>query len=218
MRAAARNCSSCHRVDPTPMPSPIGHALAGISVGLAMAPLFRPGLATIPLPWRAGTSRPGAATFDPRARKIMTPESSVLVLCAIASVAPDLDLLFGTHSTYTHSIGAVALVFLVTLAATSWRVAAAVALAWGSHLLLDWLGNDTRAPLGIMALWPFTNEHYQSSLHLFNAISRRYWMPEQFILGNLKAAFREIAILAPVAWVAWMLGRRHRGATGTGTT
>ena len=150
-------------------------------------------------------------------------------LFAVAGVAPDLDLLVpGAHSTYTHSIGAVALVFLATLAIgrrlsparqalRSPRFAGAVAAAWASHLLLDWLGSDTSAPIGIMALWPFTTEHYQSSFYVFDAISRRYWMPEQFVWGNLKAAAREAAILAPIAWVAYRLtrttGRENTTAT-----
>ena len=42
------------------------------------------------------------------------------------------------------------------------RWALAVALAWGSHILLDWLSNDTRPPLGVMALWPFTRDYYKA--------------------------------------------------------
>ncbi len=163
------------------------------------------------MPWRAWhTRRHGAA--GAATRKVVLGASAVPLVCAGAAAAPDLDLLLGTHSTYTHSVGAVALVFVIVLAATSFRgarLATAIALAWASHLLLDWLGSDTRDPIGIMALWPFTAAHYQSSLHLFSAISRRYWMPEQFIVGNLKAAVREVAVLAPIAFVAWRVARRR---------
>jgi hypothetical protein len=120
-------------------------------------------------------------------------------LLVAVGLAPDLDLAFGTHSTYTHSVGAVALVSAIAWFATrDARLTAAIAAAWASHLLLDWMGSDTRDPIGIMALWPFSAEHYQSELYLFDAISRRYWMPEQFVWGNLKAAWREVAILLPV--------------------
>jgi membrane-bound metal-dependent hydrolase YbcI (DUF457 family) len=125
-------------------------------------------------------------------------------LTVAVGLAPDLDLLFGTHSTYTHSVGAVAIVTLIAwLATRDARLTAAVAAAWASHLLLDWLGSDSRDPIGIMALWPFSTAHYQSGFYVFNAISRRYWMPEQFIWGNLRAALREVAILLPVLALAY---------------
>ena len=132
-------------------------------------------------------------------------------LLVAVGLAPDLDLLVGTHSTYTHSIGAVAIVSLVAWAVTrNPRLTAAVAAAWASHLLLDWLGSDSRDPIGIMALWPFSTTHYQSDLYVFEAISRRYWMPEQFIWGNLKAAVREMAILLPIAAaICWWRGARR---------
>jgi hypothetical protein len=114
-------------------------------------------------------------------------------------VAPDLDLLAGTHSTYTHSVGAVALVFVAALLWTrAPRLAAAAAAAWGSHILLDWLGSDTTPPIGIMALWPFTDAYYQSPFFVFMAISRRYWQPG-FLAHNTLAALREVLILLPIA-------------------
>ena len=77
----------------------------------------------------------------------------------------------------------------------------AAGAAWGSHVLLDWLGTDTSAPVGETALWPFTGAYYESGLHLFPAISRRYWLPE-FWVYNLKALAIEVMILGPIAWVA----------------
>jgi hypothetical protein len=130
-------------------------------------------------------------------------------LLVAVGLAPDLDLLVGTHSTYTHSVGAVALVTVIAwLVTRDARLTAAIGAAWGSHLLLDWLGSDTRDPIGIMALWPFSTGHYQSNLYVFDAISRRYWMPEQFIWGNLRAAAREVAILLPVLGAAYWLSTK----------
>ena len=75
------------------------------------------------------------------------------------AIAPDFDLLAFNHRGESHSIGAAMLAgALAWLLTRSPRWGAAVALAWGSHLLLDWLSNDTRPPLGIMALWPFNRE------------------------------------------------------------
>jgi hypothetical protein len=144
---------------------------------------------------------------------------STALLYAAVGLAPDLDLLTGSHSTYTHSVGAVGIVFAAAWAATrfaSARQAAAIAAAWASHLLLDWLGSDTSVPIGIMALWPFTAAHYQSSFYVFDAISRRYWLPEQFVWGNLLAAIKEVVILGPFALTSyWLTHGSHRGRKGT---
>ena len=82
------------------------------------------------------------------------------------------------------------------------------AVTAAKHCLLDWLGTDTRDPIGIMALWPFSVAHYQSTWHLFDAISRRYWLPEQFIWGNLRAAAREAAILLPALASAYWINTK----------
>ena len=88
-------------------------------------------------------------------------------------------------------------------------VALAVAAAYASHTLLDWLGSDTSPPIGIMALWPFSRDYYESRLHVFMAISRRYWLPE-FWTYNLRALARELAILLPLV-AAVVLLRRPAG-------
>ena len=163
------------------MPSPLGHALGAVAVGWVVGRRAWPG-------WHVATA-----------------------VYAAVGIAPDLDLLVGSHSTYTHSVGAVGLVFLAALAISRRpRVAAAIAAAWASHLALDWLGSDTSPPIGVMALWPFTREHYQSSFYVFDAISRRYWLPEQFVWGNLKAALKEVLILGPVAAISYWLTRTLR--------
>lgn len=186
------------------MPSPIGHALAGVAAGLIVAGPPRPGWhATLFLGGR--TRAEVASNTAPQPRTVdVGPRAVAALTFALVANVPDLDLLAGIHSTYTHSVGAVAIVFLVALAVTRWRIrlSLGIAAAWGSHLLLDWLGSDTSAPIGIMALWPFSREHYQSQIYLFDAISRRHWLPEQFIWGNLKAAAREVLILGPLAWLA----------------
>jgi membrane-bound metal-dependent hydrolase YbcI (DUF457 family) len=189
------------------MPSPLGHALAGVSAawlagGRLPSSLHR----TLSIPGRAS---PPSVEVSSRQMEV--------ALFTTAAIAPDLDLLFSTHSTYTHSVGAILLVSLLTLACVGerhWRIALAVAAAWGSHVLLDWLGSDTSPPIGIMALWPFDSGYYQSSLSLFDAISRRYWLPEQFIIGNLRAALKELLILGPLALAAHALRTRSTRQTG----
>jgi inner membrane protein len=122
-------------------------------------------------------------------------------------MAADLDLLVGAHSGPSHGIGAALIVgfvswFVVRRAgALRSRIAAcALALAYASHTLLDWLGTDSSPPIGIMALWPFSREYYESPWHVFMAISRRYWLPE-FWTVNLLALGRELLILIPLGWI-----------------
>jgi hypothetical protein len=86
-------------------------------------------------------------------------------------------------------------------------MALAAGAAYGSHILLDWMGSDDTPPIGIMALWPFTDAFYQSDLYWFMAISRRYWLAN-FWTHNLTAVFWEIVLLGPLA--AAIVWWRHR--------
>jgi inner membrane protein len=157
------------------VPSPVGHALGGLAAG-----------------WFLAGRRP-----SPRRSAV-----GDAVVFAVAGMAADLDLLFVLHRGPTHGIGVACLVGIVAYLATRRRrLAASVAAAYASHTLLDWLGTDTTAPIGIMALWPFSREYFESGLHLFQAISRRYWLPE-FWSFNLIALLRELLILGPLAALA----------------
>jgi inner membrane protein len=166
------------------MPTPAAHALGGIAAAFLVDSVRR--------------------------RPVLSP--ALLVASAVAAMAPDLDLLAGSHRTYTHSIGAVTIVGVVTWLVTLRRVpnAARAALivmaAYGSHLLLDWMGKDTSIPPGLTALWPFSSDYYVSGWNLFGEVSRRYWRPQEFVLGNLQALAWELAVLTPpliFAWVWW---------------
>ncbi len=163
------------------MPSPVGHALGGLAAAFLVNALARRPALTVGL----------------------------LATSAGLAVAPDLDILVGSHRTYTHSIGGVAIV-----AAAAWLVlrtrpagaaaAAALAAAYASHLALDWTSKDTSVPSGLTMLWPFTSRYYKSGLDLFGEVSRRYWLPDEFIIGNVKAAMWELVLLAPCVFLAWV--------------
>jgi membrane-bound metal-dependent hydrolase YbcI (DUF457 family) len=163
------------------VPSPIGHALGGAIVALAALP---PGLGL-----------PTVASANVGAWGLRLAPPGWLVVAA--AVAPDLDFLWGRHNQETHSIAAAIAAGLVVLAwKRSARLAAAVTLAWLSHVLFDWLGSDTTPPLGVTALWPVSSEYYFSNAFFFEAISRRYWL-DNFVSHNAWAVAREILILGP---------------------
>jgi hypothetical protein len=170
------------------MPTPVGHAVGGLAIA-----------------WFAHSITRRASSAFPLA-----------VACAIAAMTPDLDILAGSHRTYTHSAGATVAVGFIAWAALrrhtplAAHLAVTIAAAYGSHVLLDWLGKDSSTPPGLMALWPMSSHFYISGVDLFAEVSRRYWKPDEFIFGNLRAAGRELLILSPMAAGAWLLrSRRH---------
>jgi membrane-bound metal-dependent hydrolase YbcI (DUF457 family) len=170
------------------MPSPLGHALAGYAAGTLVA--GRPD---------GGTS--GLDTIPGRA-----------ALFAGLACLPDVDLLFHSHSTYTHSVGAMLIVTaLAALAIRRPLLVAACAAAYGSHLLLDWLGRDTNPPLGIMALWPFSRAYYMAPVPIIEPVSRNFhW--QYFWSHNLKVVGVEILIFGTMALAAHRWRGRAQGA------
>ena len=179
------------------MPSPIGHALAGVAV--AWTADLIPGN-------RAWRLVPGNKSRYQRAGGGLT------FLCAGLAAAPDLDLIVaGTHRTATHSLFAVLVVGLLAsvLAANARRPVARVALmcaaAYGSHLLLDWLGTDNYPPRGIELLWPISQEWYVSGIDVFRQTARLRIFTRGPMLTNARAILQEIAILGPTAAAIYLV-------------
>ena len=168
------------------MPSPIGHVLGGIAAG---------SLASGDRRW------PTVALFG------------------LVAALPDVDILLPIpHRGPTHSIVAAIAAFVVALGVLSLRhqrplrvgLATAIGLAVLSHTLLDWLGQDSSTPRGLMALWPFSREYFISDLNVFGAVDRRYWLPGFWQRNTISLAI-ELLILAPLTWLA--LRARSRGAS-----
>ena len=178
------------------MPSPIGHALAGIAV--AWTADLIPGN-------RAWRTAPDAAPWYQRAGDGLT------LLCAGLGAAPDLDLAFAAHRTVTHSLGAVCLVGVcaAALAANARRPISRVALmcaaAYGSHLLLDWLGADFYPPRGIQLMWPINREWYISGMDVFRQTARLRVFTHGPMMTNARAILQEIAILGPAVTAVWLV-------------
>jgi LexA-binding, inner membrane-associated putative hydrolase len=162
------------------MPSPVGHALAGYAVGTAIAG-----------PLRRATKWSAHAGMRWR----------ILLFAGLACL-PDVDFLFGTHATYTHSVGAIAIVAaLLALSLRPWTLVVAGTLVYASHPFLDWLGRDTTPPIGIMVLWPFSTDHFMVPVPILTPVSRRYWLPN-FWSHNLKVVTVELLVFGGLALAA----------------
>ena len=194
------------------MPSPLGHALVAFAAGWTAGPAE---CRALPSP-RAG-SEPGILRTLSRWRWP--------IAFAAAGMAPDLDLIVGLHSRWTHSVGAAILVLAATWLLLRGRhprpatAALALGLSYGSHVLLDWLATDRVPPIGIMALWPFSNGFYLSPVTVFMGISREYWLATAWTQNAVSVAW-ELLIVLPLSGAALLVRRPgvpnlQREAAGT---
>ena len=167
------------------MPSPLGHAIGGAAAMWALAPVA-PSAPHRSL-WRLGAWG------------------------AVLGMLPDLDLLLTAHRAFSHSLGTALIVGLAAASLSrSGRLGVASAAAYATHTLFDWLGADSSAPFGVMALWPVSEEYYWSGLSVFASIWRRRETPD-FYTHNIEAVLRELLILGPLAAAAlWGVTRRAR--------
>lgn len=168
------------------MPTPIGHALGGLAAGVLIA----------------GRAEPSASSVGIRSQ-------SLLWVWALCGVLPDADFLIGGHRGLTHTLGAMCAVGCGTalIARRQPELWFAAAASYGTHLLLDWFGGDTAVPLGIMALWPFTDTFYLSPYSLFPAICRQYWSAGCQV-DLIQAVAWEMLLLGPIAAFALRFGHR----------
>ena len=173
------------------MPSPIGHAAAGLIVALAGERRHQTG-------------------------SLVRWSAPFLVLCMVLAAAPDLDWLIpGFHRGPTHSIGFAVLVTLGAAAVSrlatgraNWRVALICGLAYSTHIVMDWLGEDPTIRPGVAALWPFSDRLFMSGWHLFRSTQGdNPFGPMQF-QHNLRTLVQETLILGPFLLV--LLWRRRQ--------
>jgi len=175
------------------MPSPIGHSLAGLVV-------------------HAVTARDAGELHDLRRACLLVG----------AATAADLDLLLtlvdgrNHHQGESHTLGFACLSGVATLLLAwlmRWRrplaLAGAATLAWLSHVLLDYLNVDTNPPIGIMALWPLSDEYFKSPWPLFLDIGRT--LEWHTLWHDALAATWETVLLLPLLLVVWRL-RQRKGA------
>jgi inner membrane protein len=174
------------------VPSPVGHALAGLIVHLLTA-----------------RDRADVASLRHAA------------VAVTAAVAPDLDLLLrfvdgrNHHQGASHSItyallagGAVALAGRAAGWPRSLGLGIAAAAGWGSHLLLDYFGQDTHPPIGIPLLWPFSGGYFNSPWALFLDIGRT--LDWHTVRHDALAVSWEMVFMLPVLLATWWLRWRRR--------
>jgi membrane-bound metal-dependent hydrolase YbcI (DUF457 family) len=166
------------------VPSPVGHFIGGVAVGWLI--------------WPAGTLPPRGRPLHYIPRQLLT--NSFVFGCA--AVAPDLDILFGSHRTVTHSIAAALFTFAISLAIHGLRhtaFAAALAAAVASHILLDSFTGD---PIGLMLFWPVSQEQFPSVAAVFLPI--RVFEPGA-LAHDVIAVTREVLTLLPtVVLIGWL--------------
>ncbi len=172
------------------MPSTVGHSLIGLTLGVAC--LVPRGLPTHWRDWLRANRGTLLATF-------------------IAANACDLDyvpgLLIGApnylHRWLGHTVLWAALAgFVVWLL---WRRSAGRLPRWAlpvllaaavSHILADYSDEDTRAPFGILALWPFSNEFMVSAQPLFWSLDKSS-LAAVFSWHNIRTVAHEILLTLP---------------------
>jgi membrane-bound metal-dependent hydrolase YbcI (DUF457 family) len=139
-----------------------------------------------------------------------------------AGVAPDLDLLLrfvdgrNHHQAESHSLGCALLAAGLAFIVARWRrwgeplgLALLAGLAWGSHLLLDYLGRDTHPPIGIMAFWPASDGYFKFPWPIFLDIGRT--LEWKTVIHDAVAMSWEAVLLLPLLYFIWR--RRSRALT-----
>lgn len=181
------------------MASPLGHALAGYAIG-------------------RGANAGRAA------------DVRLLAVCAALAVAPDLDFLPGVlagrpaayHQGISHSltlaiaVGAIAAAALAGTRAGFPRLWLICSAAYASHLAIDLVGQDARAPFGIPLFWPISSETWLSPVTLLpgiahassSEVTNAEWLRSIFTLHNARALLLELALACPLLAIAALRARK----------
>jgi inner membrane protein len=181
------------------MPSPIGHAIAGVAGFVVM---------------RAHVPQHQLCWFF---------VGAIGMACLPdADVAPGL-LFYGNptvfHHQAAHSLTAAGLIAALTamiawwfeLEAGQWSLWAGS--VYGSHVVLDLLVDDPTLPRGEQLLWPFSSYYVIAPVTPLPRFD--YFDPVEgvlrslFSVHNLLAIAQEILLLSPIAYVAWYWAQRH---------
>ncbi len=160
----------------------------------------------------------------------------VLLLCAFVANAPDLDFIPGMvigkpnlfHHGISHSLGAgILLAFLLSVVmkgkgGKSIRKRFLLFFSlYCSHLLLDYVSQDGRAPIGIPLFWPFSQKYYIAPYPILPPIMHApldnatidQFLSEVFSAHNLYVVFFELATVLPAILIVMSMklwfNRKH---------
>lgn len=178
------------------MPSPVGHSLIGLALGLARLPRVSRGQVWAQRGW--------------------------LLLCIVLANAPDIDFLFGIpqgnlnfyHQTGTHTVAWIALVSVSVWmiiwsrrhGRSTWGFLFILTLT-GSHLLTDMCCADNSPPYGLMLAWPFSDHYWISPVALFPAVAKNTWS-DLWTRHNVGVMTVELLITLPFVAVVLLWKRR----------
>ena len=172
------------------MPSPVGHSLIGLTLGVAfLVPRGRPAA------WHAWLHE----------------HRATLIAAVIAANAPDCDYLPGlllgapnsmhrwlSHSAPWASLAGV-IIWLIWrrsgVRVPPWALPVLVAAAL-SHIVADYFDEDTRPPFGILALWPFYDQFMISAHPVFLSLQKAS-LTDVFSWQNVRAVAHEILLTLP---------------------
>ena len=188
------------------MPSPVGHSIIGAAIGAAWL-----------LP---------RASFSEAVREARRKRWPLLGCIALANL-PDIDYVPGIlsgdlnayHHFYTHTPGWCALVAAAVWCAMKFFRSVSVRdFGWifsllASHLVADFLTEDRRPPIGIMALWPLDQGFYISPQTIFLHLKKNTF-GDFAQWHNVKAALVETAWCLPllIAAVIWKSSALRRAS------
>jgi len=189
------------------MPSPFGHALAGLAIGWSADQPASPNA-------DVAASQPRQGSWVLRERLALT--------CALLAALPDADLLFHAHRAISHSLVGVLIVTIVLAVVTrwvtgrfAWRIVLICGAAYASHLAIDWLSVDNNVPAGIQLLWP-VKEWFIAPWSVFPMTERDNPLSPWGLMKNGKAALTELVVLGPFVWAAWATRTRRSRARISG--
>lgn len=181
------------------MASPVGHSLIAVSIVLALSERF-PRRQTVAWLWH---------------------RRWILLGALFLANLPDLDYVPGLvigdlnafHHGFTHSLGFAVAVWLLLVLAGRWggvgvrRWALLAGLLLLSHLLVDVLTADGRAPYGILLFWPMSEAWIHSPFSLFPMYSKAQWA-DLWQGQNLGSLLQEMAVSGSLLLAVWWIKTR----------
>ena len=146
------------------MPSPVGHSLIGMAIGI---------LYYLP-----------KSKYSELIKSLSTYRKQLFFSVLLANSA-DVDYLPGLivgdfnryHQGMTHSFGWIGILLFFSglylwysSASNCRKLLLFIFLCTFSHLLADFLGSDGRPPIGIQIFWPWSHGHYAATHSVFHQL------------------------------------------------